>query len=193
MLYNRNTNQIQTLAQQVQRGPGEPPPPPPPTTGSYFSGLGASAFIGNSNLDPNWFATATQTGSTIVDSGRLYPFTGSAPNNKISTQWLGYFKAATTEVYTFYFVNDDAAVLWIGDAATASVLTTSSALITSPITSTPVSGNISLTSGTMYPMRLQYDDGLGPQYFTSSFSSPTITQTADYTGYTFCGTASLGF
>ena len=40
MLYLRNTNQLQSLSQQVNRGPAGVPPPEPPVTSSYFSGLG---------------------------------------------------------------------------------------------------------------------------------------------------------
>ena len=196
MLYLRNTNQIQSLSQQVNRGPAGEPPPTPPVTGSYFNGLGRQAYLGliDPFANPNGYATGSVTGSIVVDSGSLVPVFGSdgPPEQYVSNQWLGYFKASTTETYSFFLFNDDNAMLWIGNAATASVLTTGSALLKSP-TATPTTGSISLTSGSYYPIRIQYADARGAAYFTSSFSTPTITKTTDYTNYTFCNTASLGF
>lgn len=194
MLYLRNTNQTQTLAQQIERGPAEPIPPTPPVD-VYLNGLGRSVYNGNFDGAPNWFATATQSGSTVVDSGSLVPVLGEPgpPEVYKSNQWLGYFKASTTETYTFFLRSDDNSILWIGGAATASVLTTGSALINNPTSVNTRSGSIALTSGSYYPMRLQYADALGTQFFTSSFSSPTITTTTDYTGYTFCISSSKGF
>lgn len=198
MLYLRNTNQIQSLSQQVNRGPAGEPPPTPPVTGSYFNGLGRQAYTGYYDIqaNPNWPATATTTGSLVANSGSLVPIFGSGESIYVSTQWLGYFKASTTETYTFVLRNDDGAALWLGNAATASVLTTGSALVNSPTMGTGSAGNsgsIALTSGSYYPMRVQYSDGRGTVFFTSSFSTPTITQTSNYTNYTFCNTASLGF
>ena len=194
MLYLRNTNQLQSLDRGIQRGPaGEPPAPP--VTASYFDGLGRQAYLGfiDPTVNPNGYATGSVTGSIVVDSGSLVAVFGNQGLEiKVSNQWLGYFKASTTETYSFFLENDDTAVLWIGNAATASVLTTGSALLKSP-TAIPTTGSISLTSGSYYPIRIQYADGLGAAYFTSSFSTPTITKTTDYTNYTFCNTASLGF
>jgi hypothetical protein len=155
-------------------------------------GLGRQAYIGfyDPLTNPNWPDLATPTGSTIANSGSLVPVlsTGS-----INTQWLGYFKASTTETYTFNLSSDDSSILWIGNAATASILTTGSALVRGLTGPTEKSGSIALTSGSYYPMRVQYADGLGTQYFTSSFSTTTIAKTTDYTGYTFYNTASFGF
>ena len=196
MLYLRNTNQLQSLSQQVNRGPADTPPAPPAPTGSlnYFDGLGRqgySAYI-DPFTNPNGYVSGSASGSIVVDSGTLVALFGAGAAN-VSNQWLGYFKASTTDTYSFFLENDDNAVLWLGNAATASVLTTGSAVLKS-ITGQPGNtGSISLTSGSYYPMRLQFADGAGDRYFTSSFSTPTITRTTDYTNYTFCNTASLGF
>ena len=195
MLYLRNTNQIQSLGGGVLRGPAEIPPSPAPTSSlNYYDGLGRTVYNGfiNPATNPNGFATAVVFTGPTLDTDVLIPF--SSLSVQKSTQWLGYFKASTTETYTFYLRTDDDSVLWVGGAATASVLTTGSALLietTHP--DTPNSASISLTSGSYYPWRLQYADGLGAQYFTSSFSTPTISETKDYSGYIFANTASLGF
>ena len=196
MLYLRNTNQLQSLDRGIQRGPADTPVPPvPPITGSlnYFDGLGRQAYSAYIDpfTNPNGYATGSTTGSLVANSGSLQAVFGGATN--VSNQWLGYFKASTTETYSFFLENDDNAVLWLGNAATASVLTTGSAVLKSATGQPGNTGSISLTSGSYYPMRLQYADGLGGVYFTSSFSTPTITKTTDYTNYTFCNTASLGF
>jgi hypothetical protein len=181
----------------VNRGPAGEPPPTPPVTASYFDGLGRQAYLGfiDPAVNPNGYATGTTIGSIVVNSGSLVPIFGSEgpPQVLVSNQWLGYFKASTTETYSFFLENDDEAVLWLGNAATASVLTTGSAVLVSKTGQPGNTGSISLTSGSYYPMRLQYADGRGAVYFISSFSTPTITKTTDYTNYTFCNTSSLGF
>ena len=199
MLYLRNTNQIQSLSQQVDRGPAGAPPAPPAPTGSlnYFDGLGRQSYKGYTNpfVNPNWPSTSVTTGSLEANSGSLVPWVTTG-NVQAMTQWLGYFKASTTETYTFILTNDDEAVLWVGNAATASVLTTGSALLLSNTSNAPsiyYSASISLASGSYYPIRLQYADGQGGVFFSSSFRTPTISATSDFTNYTFCNTSSLGF
>jgi hypothetical protein len=199
MLYLKNTNQMQSLGGGVLRGPAGQPPSPPPNI-NFYSGLGRTTYSGslfiNPVVSPNSFATASVSQSAVLQDGILIPlFTPVQPDPVTFkfTQWLGYFKASTTETYTFYLRTDDDSVLWFGGAATASVLTTGSALIIdTSIPTTASSGSISLTSGSYYPMRIQYSSGLF-DFFTSSFSTPTIVETKDYSGYIFANTASLGF
>ena len=194
MLYLKNTNQMQSLGGGVLRGPAETPPGPTPPPLNFFDGLGRTVYNGfiDPSKYPNNFATASVFSGPTLDTDVLIPF--SSLSVQKSTQWLGYFKASTTETYTFYLRTDDDSVLWLGGAATASVLTTGSALLVeNTIPDTPNSASISLTSGSYYPMRLQYSDGLGTQFFTSSFSTPTISETKDYSGYIFANTASYGF
>jgi hypothetical protein len=197
MLYLRNTNQIQSLAQQVQRGPAGTPPPTPVITGSYFSGLGREQYYGAPAVLTSsvWFETAVQSGSTVVDSGSLQPtFIASLVTG--SAQWKGYFLPSTTETYTFFGFSDDAFWLWLGNSATASAPTTASAVLghgTTPLGGNRLTGSISLTSGSYYPMRVMYTAVGGPDFMTASFSSPTIIKTDNFTNYTFCNTSSLGF
>jgi hypothetical protein len=200
MLYLRNTNQLQTLGQEIVRGTSVTPPEPP-VTSSYFSGLGRTEYQpafggqGAPAFTPSSY-TGSQyvSGSTVADSGSLQP-TFLASNLTGSAQWLGYFKPSTTETYTFYLNLDDAAVWWIGNEATASLPLSSSAVVDSTFAPPYIvrSGSIALTSGSYVPVKIQYTGVSFPDYFTASFSTPTITQTTDFTGYTFCNTASLGF
>ena len=87
----------------------------------------------------------------------------AATNNIASTlntlttsyQYLGYFLAPSTGIYTFGIASDDAGYLWIGDTATSGY-TTSNAIVAQPGlrgAAYTYSGNISLTAGVYYPIR----------------------------------------
>ena len=200
MLYLRNTNQLQSLSQQVNRGPAGAPPPEPPVTSSYFSGLGRTQYqpAFGAQGAPGWTPASFtgsqyQIGTAVLDSGSLQPsFLTSGSVNTGSAQWLGYFKPSTTETYSFYLTTDDQSTLWLDAAATASLPLTSSALL-NLVSGQTGTGSIALTSGSYYAMRLQYTAQANPDFFTAQFSSPTIIKTTDFTNYTFCNTASLGF
>jgi hypothetical protein len=197
MLYLRNTNQLQTLGQEIVRGTSAIPPEPP-ITSSYFSGLGLQQYFGN----PQFISSSAQipaltpSGSAFADSGSLQPtFTVNDQPNR-SAQWLGYFLPSTTETYTFFTECDDGMFWWIGNEASASTPSTASAVLGfggTPLGGNRLTGSISLISGSYYPVRLQYFAVDFPNFFTASFSTPTITKTTNFTGYTFCNTASLGF
>ena len=89
---------------------------------------------------------------------------------------------------------DDQSLLWIGNEATASLPLTSSALVNIVTSGDNKSGSIALVSGSYYPMRIEYTGVVvGTDYISASFSTPTITKTGNFTGYTYCNTASLGF
>jgi hypothetical protein len=198
MLYLKNTNQLQSLGGGVLRGPAGQPPPPTPDI-NFYNGLGRTIYSGSIFISPitqpNSFATASVSQSVALQDGILIPGFATVtppPETYKFTQWLGYFKPSTTETYTFFLRVDDDSVLWIGNAATASVLTTGSAVVIDDSTPPIASGSISLVSGSYYPMRLQYSSGFF-DFFTSSFSTPTIPETKDYSGYIFANTASLGF
>jgi hypothetical protein len=172
-----------------------------PITGTFFDGLGRQVYDSYYNplTTPNWPDVATPIGSIFVDSGSLEAVFGTGVQSRMN-QWLGYFRPSTNETYTFILNNDDQAILWLGNNATASVLIAGSALVQSDLTPTGSvqgsggnSGSVALTAGVNYPIRIQYADGAGDRYFTASFSTPTITRTIDFTNYTFCSTSSLGF
>lgn len=197
MLYLRNTNQLQTLGQEIVRGTSVTPPVPP-TASVYFDGLGRSEYsVGfGAQGSPAYTASAFTTSSiyyvppTVADSGSLV--TTFLPLSTGSVDWKGYFKASTTETYTFFLDSDDGSTLWIGNEATASLPLTASALVNIGAAQSK-SGSISLTSGSYYPMLVWYTAHAVPDYFTASFSTPTISKTSNFTGYTYCNTSSLGF
>ena len=202
--YLSNTNRLQSLQGNVLRGPFSGSPEPTPViSASYFNGLGRTQYQpgfgggGAPAFTPASFTGSQyQIGTAVADSGSLEAtFLTSGSINTGSAQWLGYFKPSTTETYTFYLLVDDTAVWWIGNEATASLPLSSSAVVISTFVPPYIvrSGSIALTSGSYVPVKIQYSGVAGPDYFSASFSSPTITQTTDFTNYTFCNTSSLGF
>jgi hypothetical protein len=202
MLYLRNTNQLQSLDRGIQRGPADvPQPPQPPITASYFNGLGRTQYQpafgaqGAPAMIPASFTGSQyQIGTAVVDSGSLQPsFLTSGSILTGSAQWLGYFLPSTTETYSFFLSNDDTSYWWVGNAATASLPLTASALLAVTSSGANATGSIALTSGNYVPVRIQYTAVANPDFFTASFSTPTITKTTNFTNYTFCNTASLGF
>ena len=188
MLYLRNTNQLQTIGEIVARGTAGPTPPPPtPDTSSILTGLLFTNYVGYFNDNPNYFATATSSYAG-VDIGALdFGSATGSTGNLFSNQYVGLFKASTDETYTFYLNSDDAAFMWIGAAADASPLLTSSALVNNEGTHSVQerTGSIALTSGSYYSIRIQYGENTGGEIFTASFSTDTISKTSNFTNYTF--------
>ena len=171
-----------------------PPPPAPPTTGS-FSGIGLyrTTYNGYFYDNPMFYVTS----SVISASADLSPLTASfATATTVATaQWLGYFTPRTSETYSFSLTTDDGSYLWIGNSATASTVTTATALINNGGIRAvqTVTGSIGLVSGTDYPIRIQYGNAQSVGIFTASLSTPTITSTRNWSGSIYYNTASNGF
>jgi hypothetical protein len=159
---------------------------------NYTNGLYGKRYVGYFADDVNWFATATLQGD-VNQLTQINNFSSSA--DLYSWQWLGYFKASTTENYTFYTASDDASYLWIGSNATAG-FTTANATVNNgglhgsiEVTSSPVS----LVAGTYYPIRVQFGENAGGDFVTVNFSSATITKTTNGLGYYYYNPATNGF
>jgi len=105
--------------------------------------------------------------------------------DNISYQWVGYFLAPTTGVYNFSLASDDGSYFWIGNDAVSGYTTSNARVFATFNTGTVTSGNIQLTAGTYYPVRVLYGNGTGAAYITLSFSGPGIATTSDGTGYFF--------
>lgn len=159
---------------------------------NYTNGVYGKRYVGYFADDVNWFATATLQGD-VNQLTQINGFTSSADN--YSWQWLGYFKASSTENYTFYTSSDDASYLWIGSNATAG-FTTANATVNNgglhgavEVTSSP----ISLIAGIYYPIRIQFGEQGGGDVITVNFSSTTITKTTNGLGYYYYNPATNGF
>lgn len=156
---------------------------------AYLSGLIQSVYSGYFADNPDWFSTATRTssGAVVVISD------GSVPGTT-SYQYIGYFRPASTELYTFYLTSDDASYLWIGDKAVTG-FTTSNATINNggSHASIEVTGSVSLLAGNYYPIRIQNGNGGGPGVVSLAFSTPTITKTGALAGVVYYNKATNGF
>lgn len=159
---------------------------------NYTNGVYGKRYVGYFNDVVTWFDTATLQGD-VNQLTQINAFTSSA--DLYSWQWLGYFKASSTEDYTFYTTSDDASYLWIGNNAISS-FTTANATVNNgglhgsvEVTSSPVS----LVAGTYYPIRIQFGENAGGDFVTVNFSTTTITKTTNGLGYYYYNPATNGF
>jgi len=168
---------------------------------NYTDGLYGKRYVGYFNDDVNWFDTATLHGN-VNQLTTFNRFTSSA--DSYSWQWLGYFKASSTENYNFYTNSDDASYLWIGNNAIAG-FTTANAIVNNggphglqerPITANPVS----LVANIYYPIRIQFGEQGGGDEISVSFTTATITRlnngTTNYSnglGYYYYNPITNGF
>lgn len=153
------------------------------------AGLYRRTYSGYFNDAVVWFASATQTAASADSTLAI----ANTPETT-SVQWLGYFIPATTETYTFYINSDDASYLWIGSTA-VSGFTVVNALINNGNEhgAVEVSGNVALTAGVRYAIRIQTGNNGGPGSHATRFSTPTIAKTSVFTGRIFYNPITNGF
>ena len=160
-----------------------------------FSGYFGSTTGGAD--DTTWFDRQTETNSGLVsnftslNSSSAGLYTAQSGATLFSIEWFGYFFAPTTGTYTFTTNSDDASYLWIGSSALVGY-TPSNATVSNgePHPVQAISGTVSLTAGTYYPIRVQYGQNMSGYDFYMSFSGPSITTISDFTGYVFFGLGS---
>lgn len=161
--------------------------------GGNTPGLFRTQYPGYFAGNPTYFNTTPSSSAGTADVGVIQTgFTTSVDSR--SVQWLGYFKPATTETYTFFADSDDAILMWVGQDAvnnftTASINMGATSLGPNYVTGSPVA----FVSGTQYPMRIQWGENFGGEYISMSFSTPTITRTLDFTGLTLYNSTTNGF
>ena len=159
---------------------------------AYANGLYGKRYVGYFADNVSWFNTATLHGDVI----NLTVFDQFSSNDDYySWQWLGYFKASSTENYTFYTSSDDASYVWIGPNALAG-FTTANANVNNGGLHGPdevASSPISLTAGVYYPIRIQFGENEEGDEISFSFSTPTIPQTTQGLGYYYYNSVTNGF
>ena len=178
---------------------------------SVYSGyMGGATAVGD---NPNFFTTASllppgTTGTTGTNNNGVFfaqinnlsngtsQFVDSPPIDpgpfatNFSVQWLGYFYALNySGTWTFYTKSVDCSYLWIGQTA-VSGFTTANALIDNggKHITTEVSGAITLTANTYYPIRIQYGrstSNTGDCNIQVSFENPNLPKQQDGTDYYF--------
>jgi hypothetical protein len=159
---------------------------------NYTNGLYGKRYVGYFNDDVNWFATATLQGD-VNQLTQINSFTSSA--DLYSWQWLGYFKASSTENYTFYTSSDDSSLLWVGNNAISNFSLSNLTVDNRGLHGTQErsSSPISLVAGTYYPIRLQFGENAGGDVVTLNFSTATISKTTNGLGYYYYNPATNGF
>jgi hypothetical protein len=165
----------------------------------YVAGLYKRTYTGYFNDNANFFATATPQafGSNPASSIQTTAITeaSSDDGSTFSCQWLGYFKPVVTSTYQFFLSSDDASYMWIGNTALSGTLITAQALVQNGglhgVQET--SGNINLTAGVYYPVRIQFGENGGGDVMTLSYSHLSQTKTTNVTGLVFYNPATNGF
>ena len=164
----------------------------------YSPGLFKTTFAGYFADDVSFFATATPTtyGTNPSTSVQTTSISEAASNDgsNFSCQWLGYFLPSTTETYTFFTASDDASYVWV-DSNAISGFTTGNAVVNNGGAHgvQERSGNIALTAGVYYPIRIQFGEAGGGDAMTFNYSTPTILKTTDVTGRVFYNPSTSGF
>jgi GLEYA domain len=158
----------------------------------YIAGIYRSQYTGwpNQNTaNPAFFNSNSPGGSAVATN---FDISLSAAQTGIAYQWLGYFKADWTGVWTFATSGgvDDAFTFWIGSNA-LSGYTTGNALIN--VSDTTGSNTISLTAGTYYPIRAQFANNQGPGSCGLTYTHTGISYTDNWTGKLFYNPATNGF
>ena len=163
-----------------------------PSSITYTNGLYGKRYVGYFNDTVSWFDTATLHGD-VNQLTQINNFTSSA--DLYSWQWLGYFKASSTENYTFYTSSDDSSLLWVGDNAKVGFSLSNLTVDNRGLHGSQErsSSPISLVAGTYYPIRLQFGENGGGDFVTLNFSTATITKTTNGLGYYYYNPATNGF
>jgi hypothetical protein len=159
------------------------------------SGLLYRVFTGGYfNDDTTWFDYRTENYSGLVtnfsnintNTGGIVPNNGAWEN--YSVEWFGFFYATVTGTYTFYTESDDASYLWVGSSAMTGYTAGNCIVNNGGGHGTQErSGTVSLSAGSVYPIRIQFGEGGGGDQCMVSFTAPGIPRTYDWTGYVFYG------
>ena len=164
----------------------------------YLPGMPKTTYAGYHNETPSFFATATPTtyGANPAFSiqSNIISEPGTDDGSNFSCQWLGYFRASTTETHTFYLSSDDGSYMWVGPNAVSGFTTSNTTVNNGGAHGVvEVSGTYAMTADTFYPVRVQFGEIGGGDVLTFNYSTPTITKTTDLTGKIFYNSGTNGF
>ena len=161
--------------------------------GSYISettpiqGFVRTKYAGSSNGDVNYFTTATLIETSIITTLIESYDDALVGGADYSFQYVGYFNAPVTGLYTFTLYGDDYAKCWIGDNAIAGYTSENSSIYTGYNSNN--FNTIELTANNFYPIRIQCWNSSGPGYFSFSWAGPDGGPDNNFTGviYTAIG------
>lgn len=157
----------------------------------YFlpGGVQFSLYSGYMSDTPTYFDSLSPTsGGYTIDGTNLNTITAgywvvNSPQN-VSLQILGYFLPQTTGSHSFWLASDDCSYLWVGLYASAGYTTTNANINNGGGHAVQtVSCTVTLTAGILYPIRVQWGQGGGGCDLQFSYSTPTLGQRYDLSGY----------
>jgi len=160
---------------------------------AYVSGLYRKQYSGWPNQNtasPTFFNTGTVLASSVINN---FDITLTSAQTNLAYQWVGYIKPNYTGTWTFTTNGvsiDDCLTVWIGNNA-LNGYTTSNALLNVSVSAG--SNTISLTSGTYYPIRVQYANNSGPGTNTLYYSHTGQTATNAWSGLLYYNPTTKGF
>ena len=130
---------------------------------------------------PTTTITQTQNSENSTNFG-----TARYLSNNTSWQWVGYFRANDTSNHNFYINADENAYFWIGNKALNGYTTGNADMYSIAYNSTNII-NLPLTSGTYYPVRLQWGHPANPTTagLVLSYRNGAQGDTYDFSGLFF--------
>lgn len=163
------------------------------TNVSLRAGLFRRKYSGYFDDNTTWFNSAIRVHS-IVDN--IVSFAADDLDDEFSMQWLGYFRAPTTDDYNFWLVSDDASYMWIGSPA-ISGFNVSNALINNGGQHGDAwaynSNSVSMIGGLYYPIRIQYGDNITNDTLQLFYAQAGQNGTRDLSNVIFYNTETRGF
>ena len=163
---------------------------------ALIPGLTCKAYSGYMSDNTSYFLLSTY--SSLVCQTTDFTNIATATNNtytingfsSVSFEWFGYFLANATGTWTFGINSDDCSYMWVGANALSGYVT-GNATTSQPglrgVTSA-TTGTVSMTSGTYYPIRIQYGQNAGGCDCQVSFLPPSGSWTYNFSGYAFSST-----
>jgi hypothetical protein len=152
----------------------------------YANGLYRRTYSGYFADNVNYFDGASPTAAAVDTSPLAVP--GTIPQFT-SYQWLGYWLATSDTILTgrtyFQLTSDDASYLWIGNTALTGYTTGNAVIDNGGLhSSTTVSGDIAMTAGVYYPIRIQFgnnavDGVFSLVVYSNSVGNYTTTMTSN--------------
>ena len=148
-------------------------------------GLWRKKFLGNFGTAPDSGIDVNFCRNNIGYFGKADTFVGFG-NQNLSTEehytleWVGYFKAPSTDTYNFHIACDDDTYLWLGESALdGNGGDGNMALSASNTGNSKTPDSIPMEEGMYYPVRIQFTEYTGAERMQLFWSNSE----ADGTGY----------
>ena len=140
------------------------------TTPNITLGLWRTVYNGYFDGDYTWFDTQTPASEGEVNNFSV----DDVMDTNISVQWLGYFRAPHTAMYTFSLDSDDISYFWLGDKAITNYNDANSDVSSEAGSGEFLTEPIALEAGQYYPIRVQYGNGVGSGYMILSWEDDYV-------------------